>query len=142
MSIPAVTYAYLCDPVMGICPELSAMPSTVVDALNPVGLIYVSEDVFKDASQYALALAIAHFYVLGQMKGSGPVTSASVGDLSTAFAALPTDQGALRMTSYGQRLRDLGRMLRPGGVWAGGGPPMPPPFGGYQPTWPEDRSRP
>lgn len=138
MSIPAVDYAYL----VSIMPELASMPTALVDALNPVGLAYVGANVFvpnETNGKYALALAIAHSYTLGQLRGGGPVTMDKVGDLQTQVAALPMDQGSLGMTTYGLRLRELGRMLAPGGVWIGGFAdvyPLPAPFGGPQPTWP------
>jgi hypothetical protein len=133
VSIPAVDYTYFSS----IFPELAAIPSTVVDALNPVGLNYVSEATYGTSSQYALALAIAHLYALGFSKGAGQITGDRVGDISQQNVALEQKKGSMGMTTYGLRLRELGRMLKPGGIFVGGGPPqqLPPPFGGFQPTW-------
>lgn len=132
MSIPTVTYAYFAS----VFPELSSIPSAVVDALDPVARNYVSEAIYGDAGQYALALAIAHIYALGMSKGGGPVTAERIGELSVSYGQLSTTN-SMQSTTYGMRLRELGRMLSPGGVYVGGDPAQTgvPPFGGYQPTW-------
>ena len=132
MSIPTVDYAYFAS----IFPELASTPSAVVTALDPVARFYVSESVYGQAGQYAVALAIAHLVTLGMQKGAGPISSEGIGDLSVACATLSTEN-SMQMTSYGMRLRELGRMLRPGGVFVGGSPTGVgvPAFGGYQPTW-------
>jgi hypothetical protein len=134
VSIPAVDYAYFTS----VFPEfLNVIAPGTVDALNAPALNYVGENVYGKSSQYALGLAIAHLYTLGTLKGMGPVTMDKIGDLTTQNAALEQKKGSLGMTTYGLRLRELGRMLAPGGTWVGGisTTPLPAPFGGAQPTW-------
>lgn len=134
MSIPAVTKAYFAS----IFPELASTPEAVVDALNPIGLNYVGEAIFgsSDTAQYALALAIAYMVTLGGTKGGGPVTMDKIGELSTSYAAMSTDE-SMKMNTYGLRLLELGKMLTGGGFFVGGDPSgvNQQPFSGYQPTW-------
>ena len=135
MALPTVDYTYL----VSIFPELTnIIPSAVVDALNPIGALWVSESVFGNdtRAKYALALAIAHEFTLGQRNGGGPVTSDRIGDLATAYAALPVDKGHLQQTTYGQRLWQQIRIARPGGIVTNAGPVVgAPAFSGAQPTW-------
>lgn len=131
--MPTVDYAYF----ISILPEFDGkIGPLTVDALNGVAPAYVSESVYKEQTRYALALAIAHLYTLGQMRGAGPVSSVATGEVNESYAALATEKGSMAMTTYGLRLRELGRMMRPGGVWTGGQEAtLPPPFGGMQRTW-------
>lgn len=135
MALPTVDYTYLTS----IFPELAnIIPSAVVDALNPIGALWVAESVFGtgDRAKYALALSIAHEFTLGQRLGGGPVTSDKIGDLATAYAALPVDKGHLQQTTYGQRLWQQIRIARPGGIVTNAsGPADAPGYSGPQPTW-------
>ena len=121
-----------------VFPELASTSAATIEALNGPACLYVSPNVFKESTQYATALIIAHMLTLGSMRGGGPVTSDKIGDLTTSQAALSTAT-AMQMTSYGMRFLELARMfsfplLADNG---GAGRILPPPFGGYQPTWPE-----
>jgi hypothetical protein len=122
--------------LFSIFPELSAVPVAVINALNPVARFYVSASLFGDAAQYAMALIIAHFIKLDQLKGMGPTTSDRVGALATSFQALPTEQ-AMGMTSYGLRFLEFARMISAPILADGAGSnmPMAQPFSGPQPTW-------
>jgi hypothetical protein len=122
-------------------PELTGTPEPVVTALSDVALNYVSEGVFQRASQYALALVVAHFVKLDQMAGGGSVTMDKVGDIQTQQAALPTDV-AMKMTSYGIRFLELARMNRFPTMASNQGNMNLPPFSGPQDTWDRSRARP
>lgn len=121
-----------------IFPELvQSAPQALVDALAPVAQLQVSESVFPVPAQaYAQALVVAHMIQLGNNGGSGSVTGDRVGDVSTSYAALPTDKGHWNLTSYGMRFLALARLFRLPTMYVGGGPAFEvPPFGGWQPTW-------
>lgn len=125
-----------------IFPELSTTSPAVVDAMDSIADLYVAPGVLPDKAQdYAKALVIAHFIVLGQQGGAGMVTSDRVGAIGTSYAALPTNKGQFNLTSYGQRFIDLVRTYRLPTMFVGGAGQLPPPFGGPQPTW-DRRSNP
>lgn len=124
-----------------VFPELSTTPPALITALAPIAQLWVSQDVFPvEAQLYAQALVLAHWVALQSRLGAGPVTEDRVGDVASSYAALPVDKGTFKMTTYGQRYLELGRLFKfptsfvPGGALTGI-----PPFGGFQPTW--DRQR-
>lgn len=80
-------------------PEFSGVDEQRVLDLNPTGLLYVDEDYFGDAAQYALCLIIAHILKLGEQAGSGPIKSEKVGDLARSYGEIRISDWAL--TSYG-----------------------------------------
>jgi hypothetical protein len=89
-------------------PEFSDVDETRITSLNPTGLLYVSEDCFGDAAQYALALIIAHIIKLGEQAGSGPLKSEKVGDLSRSYGDIKISDWSL--TSYGAEFEMLAKM--------------------------------
>lgn len=89
-------------------PEFSDVDEARITALNDTAKLYMNEDCFGDAAQYALALMIAHILKLGEQAGSGPVTSEKVGDLSRGYAKPSISNWAL--TSYGQEFEMLAKM--------------------------------
>lgn len=89
-------------------PEFSDVDDARITALNDTAKLYMNEDCFGDAAQYALALMIAHILKLSEQAGSGPVTSEKVGDLARSYGKLNISNWAL--TSYGAEFEILAKM--------------------------------
>lgn len=114
----AVDKAYI---VGSIGSEFASVTEQQVTNLVALAALQVSQRVWGDLYDPAVAYLVCHMLKLDQLKGKGAVTFERLGDLSRSFSGPRTDRSGddLDHTSYGRRFKEMRSMVASGPIVRG-----------------------
>lgn len=97
--------------VTAIAPELESLNSSSQTQILALVDRQINDTIWGHLADDGRRFLAAHYGTLAQRKGSGFVTSETVGQLSRAYAAPTWLQSSLGLTTYGLEYRRLVRLL-------------------------------